>query len=264
MTDGRNRSRAQPAKRARRRVLAEFDGGEAVLSYYPAGHVMAEHSHDCDQRSIILAGALAEETPGASVTLSALHAGFKAAGQRHQNRYGPNGALILALNCAPRTPSGPTWRWRSGVDAAPVRTLVSALCAEAGNAADVDALIADLLALGAPPLDPAAPPRWLRRLRALIEAEPQAASVQALADVAGVHRVYLARAYKAAYGAPISLDRRRFQTAQALRALLEDGASPAEAAAQAGFSDQPHFTRSLKADAGLTPGRLACVLQSAA
>jgi hypothetical protein len=47
----------------KRRSLARFEGAEAVLSYYPSGHFMAEHAHECDQRSMILSGGLFEETP---------------------------------------------------------------------------------------------------------------------------------------------------------------------------------------------------------
>lgn len=247
--------------RPRRRRLAGFESGEAVLSYYPAGHVMAEHSHDFDQRSIILAGALAEDTPGAAAAPTALYAGFKAAGLRHENRYGPDGALIIAVNTTPTMPSGPVWRWRGGADAGQVRALMKALCA---GAADADSVVADLVAISEAPAETSPPSSWLRRVRDAIETAPQSARVQTLADEAGVHRVYLARAYKAAYGAPISLDRRRFKTAHALWALLEGGASPAEAAALAGFADQPHFTRCLQADTGLTPARLMAMLQATA
>jgi len=38
-----------------------------------------------------------------------------------------------------------------------------------------------------------------------------------------------------------------------VQALLEDKASPAHAAFEAGFADQPHFARTLRAETGLTP-----------
>jgi methylphosphotriester-DNA--protein-cysteine methyltransferase len=39
--------------------------------------------------------------------------------------------------------------------------------------------------------------------------------------------------------------------------LLRGGMAPAAAATEAGYSDQPHLTRSLKAIMGQTPGQIA-------
>jgi AraC-like DNA-binding protein len=62
---------------------------------------------------------------------------------------------------------------------------------------------------------------------------------QRLADEAGVHRVHLSRSYARFYGAPISLDRRRMRLSQAIRSLLEEGVSAAEAARSAAFQISP-------------------------
>jgi AraC-like DNA-binding protein len=67
-----------------------------------------------------------------------------------------------------------------------------------------------------------------------------------------VHRVHLSRSYARFYGAPISLDHRRMRLSQAIRSLLEEGVSAAEAAQIGGFSDQPHLARTLRSETGLT------------
>ncbi|GIF74802.1 AraC family transcriptional regulator [Asanoa siamensis] len=50
----------------------------------------------------------------------------------------------------------------------------------------------------------------------------------------------------------------RFQTALT---LLGDGLRPSLAAAAAGYADQPHFSRSARAMAGLTPAQLCAIVQ---
>ena len=248
----------------KRRSLHASALGELVLSYYPADHVMAGHAHDVDQRSIILSGALAEDTPSHSARPGASHRGFKAAGVVHENRYGPQGALILALNTAPRADQGSDWGWSPIANASQVCVLLSALVRQPQRS---DGTLEDLLAVLSGPSQAALEreiPDWLSRTRDAVHDDPDGADLQALADEAGVHRVHLSRAYSRHFHAPLSLDRRRARLARAVRALMEEGATAAEAAFGAGFSDQPHFARTLKTETGLTPRVLMRVLTDTA
>jgi len=240
-----------------RRVLAPLEGGEIVLSYYPAGHQMASHSHEQDQRSIILSGALAEDTPADSITAGAFQLGCKAAGLRHENRYGPQGALILAINTAPAalTETG----WRRGPPATEIASLVRALLDQEDQADDA---ATDLLAWmqTTPAERKRGCPAWLTQVRSALHDDPDDADVQQLAAEAGVHRVSLSRAYVQHFGVSISVDRRRIKLARAVRAQLEHGAPLADAALMAGFTDQAHYTNVLRQQTGLTPHRLTRLL----
>jgi AraC family transcriptional regulator len=242
----------------KRRSLARFEGAEAVLSYYPSGHVMAEHAHECDQRSMILSGGLLEETPSQTARPTASHIGFKAAGHKHENRYGPNGALILAVNAEPCARPKTPWSWRAAAGAADAAHLVR-LMLEAG--AEDDQVLIDLMGVMGEQADtpPGSAPAWLMRVREAVRDDPSDINVQRLADEAGVHRVHLSRSYARFYGAPISLERRRMRLGQAVRSLLEEDASVAEAAQIGGFSDQPHLARTLRSEIGLTATALKAV-----
>ena len=251
---------ARIALAPQRRRLHQGAQGELVLSYYPSGHYMAEHAHDVDQRSIILSGGLAEDTPSHSARPGARQTGFKAAGVRHENRYGPQGALILALNAEPQTVMGAGWGWAPAPSATHIGALVSAVTAQRESAQDaLDDLVA-LLSEQSEGTD-AQTPGWLLRVRETVLEDPDAANIEALAEEAGVHRVHLSRAYSRHFHAPISLDRRRVRMGRAVRALMEQGATAAEAAFEAGFADQPHFARTLKAETGLTPRTLMRVFR---
>ena len=235
----------------KRRPLARFEGAEVILSYYPSGHYMAAHTHECDQHSMILSGGLCEETPSQIAQPSASHVGFKAAGHKHENRYGSNGALLVAVNSEPCSRPEALWSWGPAASAADAAHLVRLMVEGVANDDQVLMDLIGVLGMQADAL-PGSAPVWLMRVREAMLDDPAAINVQAMADEAGVHRVHLSRSYARFYGAPISLDRRRMRLGQAIRSLLEEGVSAAEAAQIGGFSDQPHLARTLRSETGLT------------
>lgn len=242
----------------KRRVLTPFEGGEAVLSYYPAGHQMAAHSHGTDQRSIVLSGGLAEDTPSRSALAGPFSVGFKAAGLCHENRYGPNGALILAFNTPAEVRTRP-WGWASQSSAQAIRALAGGLIA---GQSDAVGLVEDLFALMDEEAGQAvSDPSWLDPVREAVLDDPESADVAQLAQRAGVHRASLSRAYQRRFGIPISLERRRAQLSRAIQMMLEDEESAAMAAMGGGFSDQPHFSKVMRSELGITPRVLKAALR---
>ena len=81
-------------------------------------------------------------------------------------------------------------------------------------------------------------------------------SVAAIADALGCTPRSVHRRCQAAFGYGPAVLRRvlRFRRAAT---LLRAGLSPAEAAAAAGYADQPHLSRETRALAGASPGQLA-------
>jgi len=73
-----------------------------------------------------------------------------------------------------------------------------------------------------------------------------------LAAAAGCSRYAAYRAFTSAYGLAPSDYQRQLRIRRARR-LLADGTPPAEAAAAAGFADQPHLTRWFRRYYGITP-----------
>lgn len=85
-----------------------------------------------------------------------------------------------------------------------------------------------------------------------------AARIADLAAELGISREHLARVVKAQLGISPSRLRSEWRFRRAAE-LLARGESLARVAADAGYSDQSHMTRDIKARSGRTPGRLGCL-----
>lgn len=92
-----------------------------------------------------------------------------------------------------------------------------------------------------------------RRAHALLtEAGQEVVTAELLARTAGCSRFALYRAFRAEFGMPPS-DYERQARLRRARALLAEGAAPADAAAATGFADQAHLGRWFKRAYGITP-----------
>lgn len=78
--------------------------------------------------------------------------------------------------------------------------------------------------------------------------------LEELANVAGLSRAHLIRAFRKEYHITPHSFLTDIRIRQA-RELLRAGGQPAEIALECGFADQAHFTRHFKARTGLTPGQ---------
>ena len=102
---------------------------------------------------------------------------------------------------------------------------------------------------------PAEAPAWLARIEAYLrDHASEVFSLRALADVAGVHPVHVARVFRAHHGCTMSTFVQRLRVVHATR-LIVAGAALADAALEAGFYDQSHMTRVFKAITGMPPIR---------
>jgi AraC family transcriptional regulator len=97
-------------------------------------------------------------------------------------------------------------------------------------------------------------PAWLARSVERLR-EPDAPSISALADEAGVHPVYFTRAFRAAVCAAPSEVARRARLERASAALLASGSPLTAVACDAGFADHSHFCRQFRREFGVTPSR---------
>lgn len=121
----------------------------------------------------------------------------------------------------------------------------AALLAFLGACASADA---DALSLVRKPV-----PQQLAPVLAALQAQPLA-SLQQLAQVAGLSHYQLIRAFRAATGMTPHAYQLNAHINRA-RSSLQSGMALAQLAHELGFADQSHFQRVFKAHAGITPGR---------
>lgn len=99
-------------------------------------------------------------------------------------------------------------------------------------------------------------PRWLHRTQEVLHAQfNEPLTVTRIADLVGVHPVYLSSVFRKTYQCSIVEYLRRLRVECACRELVKPGAQLAQVALASGFSHQSHFTRTFKQITGLTPGQ---------
>lgn len=241
------------------RILLDAPGVCVRLSYYGPGERMPSHEHAVHQVSWLMSGEMFEGVRSRECELFTAARGSKPAGCAHANIYGQQGALLLSVNLdADRVrdflpDDADDWGWQP-TELAPATALLG-LIAGGGEAAQ--AAVADLLALEQSQARPETrtPPRWLMKVREQLRDAPEAPDLAALAAESGVHRVHLSRAFTRHFGLSPSVYRARSRGARAIASMIE-GERLADAAIDAGFADQSHFTRFLKRETGVTPRRL--------
>jgi AraC family transcriptional regulator len=183
----------------------------------------------------------------------------KPAGLAHANDYGPRGALILVINLAAGIDLSrelgleAVWQWRARTTQ-PVlargRALVTDLLAVRSTVTDTEARLWELLAQthGFEPRPKGLPPRWIARVCERLQEE--ATPLQTLAAMEGLHPVYFARAFARWMGETPSTFRARARFQRGLAAMVA-GQPLVEAALEAGFCDQAHFSRATRTHTGL-------------
>ena len=224
------------------------------VSRYSAHAHMPAHAHDHDGVSVVIDGALAEEAEHRAVTATSGWVVTKPRGVLHENRFGERGATILAViphgelaRSLPRQ-----WQWLES-PATFQAALRLARPRSAHSHGDTDDRVIELVASLVPTERSRSP--WLRRVkRALDDFAPL--SVAQLAADAGVHPVYLARAFRASYGVSIRQYRQMAQARRALRLILGTNLSLAQVALECGFADHSHMCRTFRLVAGWSPSAI--------
>lgn len=254
---------AQPRHFGERRLTLSL-GGLLVSEHEHAPlEQLPMHVHEEPYLCLVTAGAYSEST--ASRVTNA-HAGAllgHAPGERHANAFGAAGGRCLNI-----TPTG-DWRgnacWEDWFEApAAISTAVppAALLRVQRELAIIDAVrplgvaaaLFELLHLARETRAADGPASWLRRVREAIDADPvRGWGLDALARECGVHPSTLARAFRAWTGDSLGAYVRRRRLEFALELIARDAAPLAEIALRAGFTDQAHLTRAVRAAQGVTP-----------
>jgi AraC family transcriptional regulator len=101
------------------------------------------------------------------------------------------------------------------------------------------------------------PPTWLLRVRdAMHSGETSLPTTVELAAEAGLHPIYVARAFRRWFGCSLASYARAIRLEHARRLIVQTTRPLAAIAAETGFADQAHLTRLLRQRTGFTPALL--------
>lgn len=230
--------------------------------HYAPGYRREPHSHDTLGITLVLDGHLRERVRGIEENSSALSVVIKPAGTVHENEVGPRGARTIAVSILDSEELledvrevGP-WRWNHpGAGVQPLLALGRALSqpSQAGHAEEmILELLGELAGASSPGVGDA--PAWIRRAReALDDLAAEGIEVRALAESLNVHPVSLTRAFRRAYGVPVTRYRRQVRLRRAADHLAGGEQSLSAVAQLAGYADQPHMCREIRSATGLPP-----------
>lgn len=226
------------------------------------GRRLPMHVHQQAYFSMVLEGNYHEETGRRAIDYAPLTIVYHPPGTAHVDEIGPRGVRFLMIEADTRLVEGCD-ELKSGYPTPlPVRASWIALRFlrdEGAFARESSAL--DLLATVGKHDRLETAPRWLAHVLDRVRDEYQSPpAIRELAAGAAVHPVHLARVVRRETGTTLAslLRQRRIEVAVS---LLGSRQPLATIAARVGFSDQAHFTRSLRSVTGFTPAELRRLLR---
>jgi AraC family transcriptional regulator len=243
-----------------------LDGFAVIDAWFPAGEVLAEHTHDRACVAVMLGGSFDLHLTGKAFHCPASTVFTEPAGERHANFIGSAGAHVVVVQPDParaellrpfaRLLDGATHRNHAGIAERASRLAreldamddLSALAAE-GIVLEMLATLVRLEADGA-----RRPPPWLLQAQEMLHGQfTEAIRAAQVADAVGVHPAHLARVFRSHFKQSMGSYVRGLRLDWAARELVGSDASLSAVALAAGFADQSHFTRFFKRHTGLTP-----------
>jgi AraC family transcriptional regulator len=241
----------------RRRRLA---GLELCELRRPPNLHLPSHSHADATVSIVLRGEGAETMAGTEYLCRWPTVLYRPPGVPHENRYGSSGARTFVIVVPPAAaPQGLPGRPLAGSG---LLTALAVVCYRAFRSEDpllsiaAEELLLRLVEQEPPASVPGAAPRWLATVEDRLRADMPPPTLAELGALAGVHPVYLARAFRRHRGCSIGEFLRRQRLDVACRHLMTGDVPLSELSVLAGFCDQSHLTRRLKGATGVSPARL--------
>ena len=249
---------------ARKRELGTFMLTEST---YRAHARVPAHTHEQPYLCFVLQGEYEEISRGRALDCEAWDVIFHPAGEAHADRFGGSGGRCFNLEVGDRLAGCPappatlreSRRFRGG----PTTWLCQRLHQEfrrqdAAAPLAMEGLVLELLAevLRRSVAPESRAPNWLPQVRELLHTHfAQPWTLAKIAQSVGVHPAHLARSFRRHLHLTVGEYVRRLRVEFARRRLAEGEAPLSAVAAEAGFADQSHFTRTFQRATGFTPAR---------
>lgn len=228
-------------------VETRVAGDTVTVVRYAPFQELKTHAHGEEGLTVVLQGTFLEESSHGTLVAEAGSIATRPYGMVHRNRFGPEGAVILAVIPDHDRFVEPIREWsRSDIPAAFRAGL--RLVANDENA------LPELLAAISPRVH--ADRMAAMRARRLMDDPEQRLTVSALAHILNVHPVHLVRQFRQTYGMSLR-EYRTIQLVKRAATLIVGTKSPlSRIAHECGYADHSHMCRAFRRVAGWNPSRL--------
>lgn len=216
------------------------------------------HSHINDYVCIVLAGGFVELSRDKWRDRRAGAMFVHRAGEIHNDRFGPHGAVCLSLHLSPGDlPDGSIDRSCSISTWLAADALAFELAATRPEDLVMGSLAAEIIAEIRPGIAKAADRGgWIDKVIQAVSDEPARRwTLRELADVAERHPVHVAQAFRARTGLSLGAFQRRRRLVTLGLALRSSRNPLAMLASDLGYCDQSHMNAEFRAAFGVSPGR---------
>jgi AraC family transcriptional regulator len=243
-------------------------GGIALHAsrFRPLAHI-DRHRHNDAYACFLAGGPLQEQVGGRSWNHRSLTLVVHPAGEEHEDRFeGPGFCVNLKITSAwikANLDNLTSWTERRAFDRGPKLFQglhLFRLYNRQGLGSvslDLEELAGELLSVDGAIAPCGSVPARISRVVERLEAEPALPPrLTECARLADVHPVYLARAFRKAYGMSLGEYQRQAKLRRAVNLLTSTGLAISDIASDCGFFDQSHLTKLLRRSTGLTPNEL--------
>ena len=238
------------------REVARIDLHDFIVRsvVYSPGMRMAPHAHDYSNVTVVVAGEIEEHAEGGIHRGRAGSVVLKPAGCEHANAVSGFGARTVSIELKRGVITEEigrrSWSWLE--HGAVVRAAL-ALCRS--GAGDAEARAQELLAaVLETPQGSKAAPRWLAQIVTAIEQRfDEPLRLESLARDLGRHPVYASRAFRQHVGVTMHEYLRALRLRHARHLLSVSKRSVTAIAAESGFSDTSHLSRTFAEQFGISP-----------
>jgi AraC family transcriptional regulator len=250
------------------RVTKNLKVADFILSEsaFAAHSRLPRHAHENSYFCFVLQGAYTERFGNREATYRPSALTFRASGQTHEDLVHGADTRIFVLELSPQ------WIDRLRAESLTLKNAfdvsggaLTRVCARlnrefhktdsAANLA-IEGLALELLAEAArhPGTAIGGIPPWLKQAREMIvEHFSETLTLTQIAQVVGVHPVYLATAFRKKFGLTVGEFVRKLRIEHACDELIKGDLTLATIALDAGFVDQSHFSKVFKLQVGTTP-----------
>jgi AraC family transcriptional regulator len=240
-------------------AAGQFGGFLLSVTDYPTGARLRWHAHDEPFLTYVVRGGYRERTRSTLRDCERHHLVVHPSGEIHADEF-PAAARCLNIHFEKE------WRRRFdralAVPALAASSVISEIIArsarelrspDAVSPMVIEGLMLELFGELARCRTPDRAPRWLHAVREEIESRfRESLTLVSLATAANVHPVHLARSFRRHFGRTVGEMIRELRVRYA-RTRIPSGVPLRELAAEAGFADQSHLTRTFRSLTGTTP-----------